>query len=125
MERGLVIFQAGIEGGTLTLYGSHNGKGWVFSADIHDQTPELIGESEQYSRWKEAYSWQEALALLDHYKWHSFFPLLVHPIFRGPVLSAVLTRTNVDDEKGFENYNLRSWLDICGEVPDVQWKLVL
>jgi sucrose-6-phosphate hydrolase SacC (GH32 family) len=53
MEKWEVVLTAGIEGGSITLYGMYNGKGWIFSEDIVDQTPELTDEKAIY-RSKEA-----------------------------------------------------------------------
>lgn len=123
MERWEVILKAGIEGGSITLYGMHNGKGWLFSEDISDQTPALIDEPGIYYRSKPAYSWEDALHLLDKHPWHRFYPLEVHPLFRGAVLVAVLRRSKLGEVGGDDG--LHSWLGICGQIPHVEWKLVL
>ena len=123
MEKWEVILQAGVEGGAITLYGMHNGKSWIFSEDVYDQTPALIDEPDVYYRSKHAYSWQDALQMLDKHPWHLFYPLEVHPFFRGPVLAAVLKRSklqHIHDDDG-----LRNWLERCGDIPQVEWKLVL
>jgi hypothetical protein len=123
MERWEVILEAGIEGGSITLYGMHNGKGWIFSEDICDQTPALIDEPGIYSRSKPVYSWEDALHLLDQYPWYRFCPLTVHPLFRGAVLVAVLNRSKPGELESDDG--LHSWRHICGTIPHVEWKLVL
>jgi hypothetical protein len=122
MEKWEVVLTAGIEGGSITLYGMYNGKGWIFSEDIVDQTPELIDEKAIY-RSKQAYSWEEALNILDEHPWQRFYPLEVHPVFRGAVLAAVLERSKPADIAG--DYGFRDWLGICRELPHVEWKLAL
>lgn len=118
-----VILKAGIEGGCITLYGQYNGKGWIFKKDIDDQTPMLIDEPTIYSSSAQAYSWEEALKVLDTHPWHLFYPVEVHPLFRGAALAAVIRRTQPDMIA--EDYGLRDWLHACSELPHVGWKLVL
>jgi len=123
MEQWQVILKAGIEGGSITLNGIYNGKCWFFSRDVQDQTPELIDEPNLFRYSKNVYSWQDALEMLDEHSWHRFFPLEVHPVFRGAVLAAVLERTQ--QEKSFDTSSLHAWLSVCREIPDVQWRLSL
>jgi len=118
-----VILHAGIEGGSITLSGQYNGKEWIFRKDIADQTPALIEEPAKYSCSEQVYSWKEALAVLDSHPWHLFYPLEVHPVFRGAVLAAVVTRISTD--MLVEDYGLSHWLHVCSELPHVEWKLAL
>src|SRR4030081_1427244 len=96
MNEWTVILNAGIEGGSITLYGQYNGKGSIFKKDIADQTPMLIDEPASYSCSEQMYSWEEALEVLDSHPWQLFYPLEVHPVFRGAVLAAVVRRTQPD-----------------------------
>ena len=123
MNEWTAILQAGTEGGSITLYGQYNGNGWIFREDIADQTPMLIDEPSSYSRSEQMYSWEGALKVLDSHPWHLFYPLEVHPVFRGAVLAAVIKRTLPDMLGG--DYGFRDWLHICGELPHVEWKLAL
>lgn len=123
MNEWTVILQAGTEGGSITLYGQYNGKGWIFREDIADQTPMLINEPASYSRSEQMYSWEGALKVLDSHPWHLFYPLEVHPVFRGAVLAEVIKRT-LPDMLG-EDYGFPHWLHICSELPHVKWKLAL
>ncbi|MBK4733392.1 hypothetical protein [Noviherbaspirillum pedocola] len=123
MERWEVILEAGVEGGSIRLYGMHNEKGWIFSEDVVDQTPELIDKPGVHYRSKPVYTWEDALSLLDEYCWHCFFPLTVHPFFRGAVLAGVLNRSTLEEIN--DNSSLSNWLAICGEIPHVEWKLLL
>lgn len=123
MEHWEVILKAGVEGGSITLYGRYAGKSWIFQRDVLDQTPALIDEPTIQYKSNSVYSWEEALDLLDKHPWHLFCPLEVHPLFRGAVLAAVLKRSKhnvMDDDYGFQN-----WLGICSELPHVQWRLAL
>ncbi|MDB5757705.1 MAG: hypothetical protein JWM30_994 [Burkholderia sp.] len=123
MNQWIVILKAGVEGGSITLYGQYNGKGWIFRKDIADQTPMLIDEPASYSCLEQMYSWEEALEVLDGHPWHLFYPLEVHPIFRSAVLAAVVKRTQPD--MMVEDYGFQQWLDVCSELPHVEWKLGL
>ncbi|MDB5758868.1 MAG: hypothetical protein JWM30_2157 [Burkholderia sp.] len=123
MNEWTVILNAGIEGGSITLCGQYNGKGWIFKKDIADQTPMLIDEPASYSCSEQMYSWEEALEVLDSHPWHLFYPLEVHPVFRGAVLAAVVRRTQPDMIA--KDYGFRHWLQVCSELPHVEWKLAL
>jgi hypothetical protein len=104
MENWEVILKAGIEGGSVTLYGRYTGKSWVFERDVLDQTPALIDEPTIQYKSDSVYSWEEALGVLDNHPWHLFYPLEVHPLFRGAVLAAVMNRSKhnvMDDDYGF------------------------
>jgi hypothetical protein len=123
MENWEVILKAGIEGGSITLYGRYTGKSWIFERDVLDQTPALIDEPTIQYKSNSVYSWEEALELLDKHPWHLFYPVEIHPVFRGAVLAAVIRRSKhnaMDDDYGFRN-----WLTICGDLPQVQWRLAL
>jgi hypothetical protein len=123
MNEWTVILKAGIEGGAITLCGQYNGKGWVFRKDIADQSPMLIDEPASYSRSEQVYSWEEALEVLDSHPWQLFYPLEVHPVFRGAVLAAVVRRTQPDMIA--KDYGFQDWLHVCSELPHVEWKLAL
>lgn len=123
MENWEVILKAGVEGGSITLYGRYTGKNWAFERDVLDQTPAMIDEPSIQYKSDRVYSWEEALELLDSHPWHLFCPLEVHPLFQGAVLTAVIKRSKLEmmsDDYGFQN-----WLQICGELPHVEWRLAL
>jgi hypothetical protein len=123
MEHWEVILKAGVEGGSITLYGRYAGKSWIFQRDVLDQTPALIDEPTIQYKSNSVYSWEEALRLLDNHSWHLFYPLEVHPLFRGAVLTAVIRRSK--PEMMNDDYGFRNWLQICGELPHVEWRLTL
>lgn len=123
MEKWEVILKAGVEGGSITLYGRYTGKNWAFKRDVLDQTPAMIDEPTIQYKSESVHSWEEGLELLDKYPWHLFYSLEVHPLFRGAALAAVIRRSKhnvMDDDYGFQN-----WLAICGELSQVQWRLAL
>lgn len=123
MEDWEVIVKAGVEGGSITLYGRYSGKNWAFKRNVLDQTPAMIDEPTIQHRSDSVHSWEEALGLLGKYPWHLFGPLEVHPLFRGAVLAAVIRRSKynvMDDDYGFRN-----WLAICSALPHIGWKLAL
>jgi hypothetical protein len=39
-----VIMEIGAEGGSITLFGIHSERGWLYSTSVSDWTPELIDE---------------------------------------------------------------------------------
>ena len=121
MKEWQVILQAGVDGGSITLNGIYNGKCWFFSRDVADQTPELIDEPNIFRYSKNVYSWQDALDMLDEHRWHMFYPLEVHPVFRGAILAAVLERRL--QEKEFDDCGIHSWLAVCKEVTYAEWQL--
>ena len=82
-----------------------------------------IDEPASYSCLKQVYLWEEALEVLDSHQWHPFYPLEVHPVFRGAVLAAVIRRTEPDMIA--KDYGFQDWLQICSELPHVEWKLAL
>lgn len=123
MENWEVILKAGVEGGSVTLYGRYNGKNWAFERDVLDQTPAMIDEPTIQYKSERVYSWAEALGLLDNHPWHLFCPLEVHPLFQGALLTAVIRRTK--PEMMNEDYGFQNWLQICGELPHVEWRLTL
>ena len=92
-----------------------------FSRDVADHTPELIDEPNIFRYSKNVYSWQDALDMLDEHRWHMFYPLEVHPVFRGAILAAVLERRL--QEKEFDDCGIHSWLAVCKEVTYAEWQL--
>lgn len=123
LDRWEVILKAGGEGCCVTLFGMYNGKSWIFSRDVLDQTSEMINEPVVHYCSKRVYSWDDALEVLDKHPWHLFYPLEVHPVFQGAVLAAVLLRTMPEMIAG--DYGFQQWLGICSELPRVEWKLAL
>ena len=96
----MVILQAGAEGGDVTLIGRTTDAGtWAFARVTDDQTEALFGDSGveieappalKPDDWVE--SWDEALRLMDRYRWARLHPLAVHPEFVERVRAAVEER---------------------------------
>ena len=118
-----LILEAGVEGGSLQLFGTRTAHGWLFrritdEGTLHSLLAEedRVGlESRQESDWVN--SWEAALALLDEYLWHEFHPIVIHPDFRQLVWSAVLNRFErrpSEDDDYHRRYILRRWLELCG-----------
>ena len=106
-----IILEVGAEGGRVTLFGLRTEKGWIFSREVIDQTPEFIDESGIMHTSKAVDSWSNALKLLDQYPWHSFYPLTIHPEFRERVFNAVVERCKA--ENGENPINLSNWEQLC------------
>ena len=112
-----VILEVGAEGGSVTLYGIHSHRGWVFTRHSIDQSAALsLGEPVETSNSQTVASWAEALALLDSYPWHRLYPLQVHPEFRRAVFDAVKLRYGVAENSVWNR--LADWKTICGILDD-------
>ena len=105
-----VILQLGAEGGSVTLYGMQTERGWLFSRNVSDWTPELIGEERIQHKSPVVDSWEAAVALLGQYPWQRLSPLMVHPEFSERIWSAVRDRLERDQASG--RY-LDSWRNKC------------
>jgi hypothetical protein len=114
-EAGEIIVKAGVDGGSITLLGAKTADNWRFRMATNESAfYDLLNEEdrpEEYRRedwlresgWVD--SWDAALALLDKYPWHQFYPLEVHPNFRQQVLDAV--------EERFNAHSLERWRWLC------------
>jgi len=106
----VVILRAGAEGGDVTLFGRTTDAGtWVFARVTDDQTEALFGESgvqieappaPKPDDWVE--SWDDALRLMDRYRWARLHPLAVHPAFFERVRAAVEERLADADSESAE-----------------------
>lgn len=123
MNHWKTILKAGSEGGAITLYGQYNGQHWLFRKAFLDQTPTRMDAPARHSCAEQVDSWEAALQTLERYPWHLFYPLEVHPVFKGAVLAAVFRRSRPDLMT--DDYGFRQWLQICSELPRVEWKLAL
>jgi hypothetical protein len=110
-----IIVNLGAEGGSLTLYGVRQGRRWLYSRHLFDQTMAWVDEDAPViNRDSEVVeTWQKALKLLDKYQWHQLYPIEVHPEFRGKVVKAVLERSRLD----VNDHHLRNWQELCN-IPD-------
>ena len=64
MENWDAILKAGVEGGSITLYGRYTGKNWAFERDVLDQTPAMIDKSTTHYKLDSVHSWEEALGVV-------------------------------------------------------------
>jgi hypothetical protein len=87
-----IVLQLGAEGGSMTLYGMETERGWLFSRNVSDWTPELVGEERVQHKSPVVDSWDAAVALLDQYPWQRLSPLMVHPEFSERIRSAARDR---------------------------------
>jgi hypothetical protein len=105
-----VILQLGAEGGSVTLYGMRTERGWLFSRNVSDWTPELVGEERIQHKSPVVDSWEAAVTLLDHYPWQRLSPLTVHPEFSERIWSAV--RERLEKDQASDRY-FDSWRNMC------------
>jgi hypothetical protein len=106
-----IIVSVAAEGGGVTLYGMRTSKGWLFSRQVRDQTPELLDEPWIEHSSDVVDSWPAALELLDRYPWHRLYPKQVHEAFKKEVLEAVIARyegTGVGSRS-----RLPHWKELC------------
>jgi hypothetical protein len=106
-----VIVHAGCEGGSITLYGVRNGRGWLYSCHLVDHIAWMLEDGPWIENDSEVVStWAAALKLLDKYEFNNLSPLTVHPEFRAKVLKAVLSR----NKRSKDTYSQQRWQDVCG-----------
>ena len=113
----VVILQAGAEGGDVTLIGRTNEEGaWTFARVTDDQTEALFGETGveltappalKPEDWVE--SWDEALRLMDRYRWARLHPLAVHPAFVERVRAAVEERLAKESQDQWTEHARGKW----------------
>ncbi len=71
-------------------------RGWLFSRNVSDWTPELLGEERIQHKSPVVDSWEAALALVERYPWQRLSPLIIHPGFSERIWSAVRDRHQKD-----------------------------
>lgn len=98
-EQGEVILQVGCEGASLTIIRERNITGdWQFLSERNEVAIyDLLSEEDRSGfiaceRSGYVSSFDEALRLLDHYRWFRLYPLEVHPDFLDHVLLEVTKR---------------------------------
>jgi hypothetical protein len=91
-----IILEIGAEGGSITLSRSRSSNEvWLFSLrafDCSDDEPqqEADQDSSRVSKLSAAYSWPEAVGLLNRYaSWYRLYPLALHPEFEHYILDEV------------------------------------
>jgi hypothetical protein len=105
-----IIVEVGADGGSLTLLGQRNGRGWLYSMNLFDQTLSWVDDGPEVERTsKVVKTWATALKLLDKYPWHRFYPLRVHPEFKERVLTAAVARNKCD----YNEYGVDRWEQLC------------
>jgi len=105
------IVVAGCDGGSVTLFGMRQDRGWLYHCHLSDSIAYMSDEGPQIERDSEVVStWAAALKLLDKYHFNHLYPLTVHPEFRSKVLKAVLSR-NIRDH---DDYGAAQWHEVCG-----------
>ena len=108
-----VVLKAGIEGGSITLYGKKVLDGEEFALCTRDQTPAFFDcAPEIRGQYGPVSTWSEALKLLERYQWHQFFALKVHPDFSDRVWQAVQQRSknSKNDEDILDRWRMRCFV---------------
>ena len=109
----IAIINTAAEGGGVTLYGRQATDGWEFSTSLVDQTPWMLDEPAIHRESGWTRDWNEALAQLDRYPWHHFYPISVAPEFRERVWAAVNARLAGQGFPPRESVLVR-WRERCG-----------
>ena len=94
------VVEVGCEGGSITLFRERKlGGAWKFrmgtnESAMYDMLSEedLVGLEAGITETRYVHSLDEALGLLDRYRWFGMVPLEVHPEYLGAVVSAVRER---------------------------------
>ena len=94
------VVEVGCEGGSITLFREREaGEAWKFrmgtnESAVYDMLSEedLAGLGAGITETRYVYSFDEALGLLDTYRWFGMVPLEVHPEYRDAVVLAVRER---------------------------------
>jgi hypothetical protein len=103
-----VILEVGADGGSFTLFRVVDTAGvrrFRFGRD-EMATYDMLSEEDRASIGKEQFvesnycdSLEDALKLLDRYRWFGLYPIEVHPEFRDAILLEVKARGGADEEK--------------------------
>ncbi|WP_294531874.1 hypothetical protein [uncultured Rhodoblastus sp.] len=105
MDKGESIIEVRAEGGSFDLYGVRTDRGWVFTKEVDDWTPELRDEKSFHIKSKIIESWPAALDSLDIFNRSRLLPLSVHPEFRRKVWEAVQERLPKEPETSSSTLN--------------------
>jgi hypothetical protein len=88
-NEGEVIIELGAEGGSLALYGFRTERGWSFTMEVIDRTPEFTAEDPIQKKSGVVDLWDAALELLDQYPWAKLSPISIHHDFEQHIWAAV------------------------------------
>ena len=106
----LSILSVLAEGGEIRLVGLLREGIWKFRVQVND-----VFVSPEYQEVASGDTWLEALAELDRYPWHCFYPEHVCPEFAKRIWQAYEHR-NRTAETRFEHYRAQ-WKAACGKQP--------
>jgi hypothetical protein len=106
----LPILDIGAEGGAIRLVGLLREGVWQFKVQVND-----VFVSTEYREIASEDTWLEALAELDRYPWHCFYPDHVCPEFAKRIWQAYEHRHRTA-ETGFEHYRAQ-WKAACVREP--------
>jgi hypothetical protein len=119
-EAGEIILKALAEGGSLTLLGIKAANGWRFRivrdestlADLLSEEDRASIEFRSESDWVD--SWQDALALLNKYRWHMMTARQIHPDFKQQIWVAVQDRAAREARRDrLVRWQLSQWQRVC------------
>jgi len=124
VEDSEIIVEVGGEGGSISLLGRREGKGFVFAMASKDSTADFlavedrVGLKPTHGLSGAVESWAAALRLLDRYPWARLYPLSIHPEFKQKIWVAARKRLKDGDE--YSLAALRRWKELCGRSAAVE-----
>ena len=93
MSRSELLLAVGAEGGSIAIYGRHEGDRTQYRVGIVDQTLTSLDDDDagdeirSESGWLN--TWEEAVAKIDRWPWPNLYPRFVHPSIRDAIWKAV------------------------------------
>ena len=108
---GELLLRVSAAGGSITLYGKSTANGWQFSRSVNDLAATLINEPHIAHASDTVTNWNDALALLDHYRWHRLCPSFVHCEFRDAIWEAVELRFKSEAQRDIDRVD--EWREVC------------
>lgn len=116
------IISIGGEGGSITLFGKKLPSGnWVYRKEVteifcdeYDDDPNRPLRDKPTDLPPQAFSWRQAIELLDYYPWPMLVPLEVHPEYRKQVWIALQQNVNKKNYRHrYYSDRLSEWEHIC------------
>jgi hypothetical protein len=119
MSRAELLLEALGEGGSLAIYGRHDGDRTLYQVGIVDQTPTFLNDDKTGeeigldSEWLDA--WGKVVATIGHCAWPSLHPKFVHPSIREAIWKAAQDYRDYAARQVREEA-LRRWQSKCSDV---------
>lgn len=116
MHKAELLLEALAEGGSIAIYGRHDGDKTEYRVGIVDQTLTFLNDEDggnairSDSGWLD--TWEEAVAAIGRWPWPNLYPKIVHPRVADRVWKAVQDYRDRAG-KGVREEALRRWWSEC------------